>query len=465
MAPVLREKYPNSKIIALHIDESLPPMPDGIPTFYAAGEASVQKFLEAEVPQTDASNIMIIEWRPSMDFYKRAYVKLLSQVVEFIKREDAVKRTEGAFGKRWIKNFFRNLDYVQNPLLYKPMDIPVIITGSGPSLEKALPLIRKAQDTCLIIAASSSAMALANGGVTADIVIATDGGSWALRHIYECFRNESSLKNFTTNHTNQHEQKTKGNFAARLTTRFAGSLCAALPSQCAAAPFLIINDGSFWQSVVFHELNLPSVIVPQRGTVTASAVELALVLSGGNIYLAGMDLSVLDIRTHARPYAFDHLLFDKASRFSPVYSQSFVKSAQIQMGGGLDIYAAWFKNQLSLWPKRIFSLGGGNDVFSGADSFFADTDIAKNTGIDGGQKGKKIGEYFKQAAVANSSGNFRKRAEAALLGALENGQFADNIKAELTPLVFPGKKEALENDLRAELTKLIKAETGNEYNG
>jgi len=453
MVQVLREKFQHSKIIALHIDEKLPPMPEGVPTLCAGDEAAVQKFLEAEVPQTDAANIMIIEWRPSMDYYKRAYVKLLSQVVGFIKREDAVKRTEGAFGKRWIRNFFRNLAAVQNPLLYKTMDIPVIITGSGPSLEKALPLIREAQDTCLIIAASSSAMALAAGGVTADIVIATDGGPWALQHIYPCFRNAANTARFA------------GRFAPRFAGRFAANLCAALPSQCAASPFLIINDGSFWQSVILHELDLPSVIVPQRGTVTASAVELALILSGGNIYLTGMDLSVRDIRSHARPYAFDHLLFDRANRFSPVYSQSFIRSAQIQKGGGLDIYAAWFKNQLSLWPKRIFSLGGGSEVFSDAGSSFAGADGVKNTEKGGWQKGKKIDEYFKQAAAANNSANFRKRAQAALLGALENGQFAENIKAELTPLLFPGKKEAAHCDLRAELINLIKAETGSEYYG
>jgi len=431
LVPVLREKFKDSKIIALHVDENLPAM-QGVPTLYGEDCTSLQNFLESEVPQTSAKSIRIIEWRPSMNYYGEAYVKLLSQVVEFIKRADAGKRTESAFGKRWVRNFFKNLEIVQKTLLYKTSDIPVIITGSGPSLEKALPLICEAQDNCLIIAASSSIMALGAGGVKADIVIATDGGPWALKHIYPCFRNTTADSNDAKN-----------------AVGFAVNLCAALPSQCSSLPFLLINDSSFWQSVILHELALPSVIIPQRGTVSATAVDLALALSGGNIYLAGMDLSVKDIRTHARPYGFDHLLFDKAGRFSPVYSQSFIRSGLLQKGGGLSIYEAWFKNQLSSWPKRIFSIGGGNEVFEDA--------ICAQGAV------KKTGEYFKTNSVNGDFREFRKRGEAALLTALGESRFADNIKAELTPLLFPDEKKASENMLREAILSLSANSEGEIY--
>ena len=430
LVPVLREKFKDSKIIALHVDENLPPMQE-VPTHYGEDCASVQNFLEAQVPEGDASSIRIIEWRPSLDYYREAYVKVLSQVVEFIKRADAGKRTASVFGKRWVKNFFKNLGIVQKTLLYKTTDIPVIIAGSGPSLEKALPLIREAQDNCLIICASSASLALGADGVRADIVIATDGGPWALKHIYPCFRNT-----------------TAGNNVA-CAVGFAVNLCAALPSQCSSLPFLLINDGSFWQSVILHELALPSVIIPQRGTVSATAVDLALALSGGNIYLAGMDLSVKDIRTHARPYGFDHLLFDKAGRFSPVYSQSFIRSGLLQKGGGLSIYEAWFKNQLSSWPKRIFSIGGGNEVFEDA--------ICAQGAV------KKTGEYFKTNSVNGDFREFRKRGEAALLTALGESRFADNIKAELTPLLFPDEKKASENMLREAILSLSANSEGEIY--
>jgi len=359
------------------------------------------------VPEIDASLIRIIEWRPSLNYYKEEYLKLLSTAVEFIKRMDAGNRTTAVFGKRWTRNFFRNLKLINKSLLYKETDIPVIVVGSGPRLEEALPIIKKMQDNCLVISASSSLMALSCGGVRADIVISTDGGNWALNHIYTCYRTETSA--------------------------IAVNLTAALPSQCAGTPVLIINDGSFWQSIVLHELELPSVIIPQRGTVTATAIELALTLSGGNIYLAGIDLCVRDIRTHARPYAFDFLLNKGESRFTPVYSQAFVRSSLIREGGSMDIYADWFKNQLASWPKRIFSLGGNNKVFE--------------SGIPLEQSAVKKRDCFNAVQVKGEPELFCKRGIDALLAELKKPKYAQNIKNELTSLLFPGENKVTEQEL------------------
>ena len=283
------------------------------------------------------SRIKIIEWKPSMNFYKDAYVKLLSKAVNFIKRMDAEKRTVNAFGTRWVKNFFKNIENINTALLYKETDIPVIITGSGPSLETALPKLKELQNNCLIIAASSSAMALLHNEINPNLVIATDGGCWALKHLHPLYRDNEGAAALAVNP------------------------CAALPSQCYNTPALLLNDGSLWQSLILHELKLPSVLIPQRGTVTASAIELALQLTKGNIYLAGLDLAVKDIRTHVKPYGFDNLFWEKASRYSPFYSQSFTRSFLIKKGGSMDIYAEWFKTQFEKWPKRIFSIENYNE--------------------------------------------------------------------------------------------------------
>jgi len=395
-----------------------------VPSISGTDTFKVQDFLEREVPETDGANIKIIEWRPSMNYYKQAYVNLFSFAVDFIKRADAGKRTTAAFGKKWFGNFFKNLGNVRKILLYKTMDMPVIITGSGPGLEKAIPAIQKKQEECLIIAASSSVMALSFFGIRADIVMSTDGGSWALRHIYPFFRKqENAVENNIENDAS-----------------FAVNLCAALPSQCAERPMLIMNDGSFWQNIILHELSIPSVIIAQKGTVTACAAELALALTSGNIYLAGLDLCVRDMRSHVRPYAFDHLLYDRASRFAPVYSQSFIRSNQIQEGGSFDIYAAWFKKQLASWPKRIFSLGGGNEVFENA---LCEEKAGK----------KNTREYFKAQSVKDDTANFRKRSAAAMIAALKNGEYSANLKKELTPLLFPNEKDVTEQQLETAINE------------
>jgi hypothetical protein len=412
--PVLRKKFKDSKIIVLHVDNSCTdnfPSTD-VPVLRGTDSSAIQKFLEKEVPETGASLIRIIEWRPSLNYFKEAYVKLLSQVVEFVKRTDAGKRTTEAFGTRWVRNFFKNLKLPDKTLLYKTAQIPVIVTGSGPGLETAIPVIQELQDKCLILASSSSVMALAHNGIKADLTIATDGGCWALRHMYPCLRAGP--------------------------TACAVNLSAALPSQCAGTPHLIINDGSFWQSIILHALSLPSVIIPQKGTVTASAVELAFVLSSGSIYLAGMDLGVKDIRSHAKPYAFDALFYERASRFTPFYSRSFIRSSLIRGGGSMDIYASWFKNALSSWPKRIFSLTP-HEIFESA--------VPRETAV------KNTDDFLKAREVKDDPALFSQKGATALLVALKDSRYSEDLKNELTLLLFPEKKEASHAELEKAITE------------
>jgi hypothetical protein len=337
--------------------------------------------------------------------------------VEFIKRAEAGRRTRAVFGKKWIKNFFRNLGNMGQALFYRETDIPVIVTGFGPGLETALPLIRQAREGSLVLAAASSVMALGQGGVTADIVIATDGGSWALQHVYPYFRNVEQGMGFAVD------------------------LFACLPSQCSSIPQLILDDGSLWRSVILHELGLPSVIIPQKGTVAAVAVELALLLSTGGIYLAGIDLSIKDCRSHARPYGFDHLLWSKATRLAPFYSSSFIRSSRIRESGSYGIYAAWFKNRLAAWPKRIYSLGRNHEVFE--------------TGLPPKPVGKKnINSCFKAVPVNGDPACFCERGVEALIKALEDPHYEARIKTELKPILFPEEDEISSIELALRLKQI-----------
>ena len=427
LIPVLQRRYSGSKIIVLHAAEGFPACEDMsvlVPTWQPGGALSVQEFLEREIPDIDAARIRIIEWRPSQLVFGEEYVKLLSLAVECIKRTDAGYRTMSAFGRKWVKNFFRNLGFLRQAVLYRVMDVPVIVVGAGPGLETALPNIRQMRDSAFILAASSAVLALGHGGVIPDMVISTDGGCWALSHMYQCFR-------------------TTGLCGRTGAFRLAASLGAALPSQSGDMPLLILNDGSLWQNIVLKELGLPSVIIPQRGTVTASALELALILSTGGIFLAGMDLALRDIRIHARPYGFDHLFFGLSSRLLPVYSQSFIRSGCIQKGGSHDIYAAWFKNQLTLWPKRIFSLGGNHAVFENSLSPPQDR-----------QRRKSNDDHFKVLPVGGGPAGDEVRPRLcekgmdALIRALDDSRFAGNLNAELAPMLFPGEAEVANEKLK-----------------
>jgi hypothetical protein len=439
LIPALRERFPGSTVIALHADNyfrlTQSQYPD-IPMWFPGSETSVQEFLEETIPE--AASARLIEWRPSLRVYGDVCLGLVRETAEFIRRSAASRRTGAAFGKRWVRNFFRNLALANQTLLYRTMDMPVIITGSGPSLEAAVAQIRAAREGVFVLAASSSLPALAAGGIIPDMVIATDGGGWALLHLHACFRKgsgewgvgsrdrcsdygiASELYSDISNYSPHSPLPTPYSLAF--------ALSAALPSQCAGVSLLPMNDGSLWQSMALHGIGLPSVLVPQRGTVTASALDLALVLSSGNIFLAGMDLAVQDIRSHARPYAFDHLFFGTASRLRPVYSQCFARAGDMRAGGSHDVYAAWFKNKIASWPHRIFSLGGNHAAFENNLPTAQLTPAAR-----------KNADCFRLVKANHSPADRRGRAVETLIAALNNPQYAAALTGELAPLLFPSR--------------------------
>jgi len=157
-----------------------------------------------------------------------------------------------------------------------------------------------------------------------------------------------------------------------------------------------------------------------------------MLLTSGNIYLAGLDFSVNDIRTHARPYSFDYLFYSRANRFIPIYSESYTRSKLLHEGGSMNIYESWFKEQLNKWTKRIFSIGGNKIFEHGVPS------------LRGGLK--NTDEFFNAVSYENSN-NFYKNGIQILLNALKRHEYAQNLKQELNSLLFPYENEVTEQEL------------------
>jgi hypothetical protein len=457
--PALRRKNPRARILVIHISDffNMPdgPRPEGPgAASWSPGRGPLQAFLEQEIPDLPSTALRIVEWRPALAAYGAPYLQALTEVAEFIKRIDANTRTVRGFGRRWFRNFFKNLALMKRILGYPRSAQPWIITGAGPSLEEALPEIRRLRErNCRILAASSSAAALRAGGIPPDLVISTDGGGWALLHLYEALRGDAAPP-------------------------LAAALTAALPGQCAELPILPISDGSLWQRIILEKLEIPHIVLPQRGTVTAAALDLALTLTTGPIILCGMDLSPRDIRTHARPYGFDRLQEEGATRLNPGYSQTYVRAGSLKAAGSYRIYAEWFNRQLRAYPKRLFTLGNNHPVFDGlgaagglygadspGDSLLGGGDLPVTGGplgsgllgggglpVTDGPEGGPLGSGLLDGGVIQTPPE-RPLNEAvrALIEALENPGTAPSLLWELVPLLLPGEEDALRGTPGAEM--------------
>ncbi|MDR3130425.1 MAG: DUF115 domain-containing protein [Treponema sp.] len=343
--PVLKRLFPAAKAAVLHVSDFFVSVSGetakDVPAWSPGSGISPEEFLERELPDAGIDVLKIVEWRPALAAYGTAYKKLLEAAVYFIRRADANARTVRGFGRRWVKNFFRNLDILRVFFRISPGSLPWIVTGAGPGLEESLPAIAlMRREGAALLASSSSVPALASGGIMPDLAIAADGGGWARFHLWETIRLTTGGPLF-----------------------LAASLTAAIPCQYGDFPVLPLSDGSLWQEAVLEKLGIPRLVLPQRGTVTASALDLALRCTKGEVFLAGMDLANEDIKTHARPYALDRFRDEGANRLDPQYSRAFVRAGQISASCSHRVYAEWFGGRMAAYPGRIRSLGKNNPVF------------------------------------------------------------------------------------------------------
>lgn len=381
--PALQKRFPHAKIVCLHVED-----------------VDIQTILEREIPDVYASSIEIIEWKPAQRVFGEKYLRLLTETTAFVKRTDANKRTTDYFSERWFSNFFKNAESFKKFIVFERFDKPIIVVGAGPGLETSAQTIKALQEKgAFVLAVSAACAALLKNCVSPDMIITSDGGNWALFHLFELIR-------FC--------QQTDKEIPV------AATMNAALPAQIADSPMLLIADGSLWQNTVLKTLGLPFFSMPQRGTVTAQALDLAFTLTPSNVFIAGIDLANSDILAHARPYALDFST-RVATRLSPLYSSMFAHAVD----NSFAVYADWFKRQLNSYPKRLFTIGENHTVFSSLP-VWTDT--------------KAADKRFKQKACIftrnrHADGVYGKKAVEILLNALKDGAYGQRITGEIEELL------------------------------
>ena len=417
LADSLKNRFPQSMIISLHCSSFFKNRDfSWNPSF----SETLEDFLEHILSDADASEIKIIDWKPSINIYGKSCLDLALKTVECVKRISAGRKTVKVFGKRWIKNAIKNISMLKNIVIIKPSTMPVLVCAAGPSLNDSITNITNWKNSWtlpVILSVSSASTALLYNGIMPNSIVTTDGGAWANFHLFEYFR---SYKNTL-------DEKPV----------IASALIAALPSQAKDYPVQIIRDGSLWQDLLLKAAGILqySFVFPQRGTVSVSALDMAFFLSKGEIYICGMDLSHQDLLTHVRPYAFEKFLEQKQSRKKPLYSQIFEREDIIRSSGSHDIYASWFKSHLSLFP-RLYAFGESK---YGIPAGKPDSNKTKNI-------------LCKKKCVINSIN--KKRAVYVLNNALDDPLTKDQLGKELAELLF-GEKPAENKNCTNELKKIL----------
>lgn len=140
---------------------------------------------------------------PAFTAHCTEYFNTLRALIQRNQRKNEINAaTLKKFGSLWERNCSRNRKYVNSLRFisslkdsYSHLEIPFIIAGAGPSLERVLPDLREIylKKKAVIICVETALKSLLRNGISPDFIILTDPQFWAYRHIAGLSAPESIL--------------------------------------------------------------------------------------------------------------------------------------------------------------------------------------------------------------------------------------------------------------------------------
>ena len=165
--------------------------------------------------------------------------------------------TTSGFGKRLFSNFIRNFSLINEYTKINQINKSILITGSGPGLNKDIEFIKKHRDNFFIIGLPSSLVFLKHNSVKVDCIISTDPGYFAKNHLH-------------------------GFEAIPLIIPFYASI----PLNSFASNIIPVSGDYFLETKLLKHYN-DFLKVPSNGTVAGSALFAALNLTSSYIFFTG----------------------------------------------------------------------------------------------------------------------------------------------------------------------------------
>jgi len=350
LCSLIRRSFPGSRILTVLYD----------PAFLAgfSGETdsvwnpgspeTLRAFLSREISLLESADLTVVTWPASDRLFPEISRELLGEINQFLLETSGSLSVFRQFGKKWFRNFLANLLSLETVFpLALPGDRPLVIASSGPSLEEALPFIRKVRDRVFLLSLPSSLEALVYAGLPPDLVLQTDPGYYAGLHLAPLQHSPVPVAMPPT--------------ASREIWR----------SRCETALFL---QDSFFEKGLSLLSGGMFPFLPSTGTVAATALRIAGLLPGNlPVFIAGLDLANRDLSTHVRPHSFDPLVETASERTSPwisrLYERSFGNSFPLpQEGKGasssrrerqtlpLKTYAGWLSRYASSLDRSLYRL-------------------------------------------------------------------------------------------------------------
>ncbi|MCM1321153.1 MAG: DUF115 domain-containing protein [Bacteroides sp.] len=348
----LRSRYPAAKVYAVQYSAEFRQYDaqwDGAIAAHCGGEEDCKVFeqwLDSFITEENYSSVLFISWKPSELCFPDAQRAVWSAIKRYIERCRDVLGTRSFFGRRWLRNSVRFCGRIQNAALLKNGCIPIIFAAAGPSLEAAIPILKKYRNRFFFAAASSALLPLIAADTAPDICISTDGGYWAKKHldILRCTRIPLAAPDESA-------------VPAQL---FETNTIVPLAYDDSAAKELMNLCG-------IHAMN-----AHRNGTVSGTAAQFFLNITNSVVGAAGLDLSVGTGNTHARPNALESAASCADTKLLTAETR---QAAARCNSGAINIYRSWFSMQGTYMSSRFFRLRTNHDGISDTLGSIQNADI------------------------------------------------------------------------------------------
>lgn len=311
------------------------------------------------IAQNRFKNIGFLIHRPYMDLFPQEMTHAKEIIAAQLSQQEISNATLIRFGKIWIKNLFRNMPRYFSTL--KLIDFknsfkgqPAIIIGAGPSLEEALPYLKKHKDHAVFIACDTALPMLEAANISADFVITVDPqdkNAFYLRYssdkqhilIADPGVHESAFTNYD-NHQ------------------------------------IILMDAALPFYRLFQDCWKPCGLLASGGSVSTSAFDFARVISADPIILVGQDLSFAQKKIHSQGNIlteFSRVGFDKfhsahtrhALTTYPSHARLIKgrKQNHVLADARFSVFSEWFSKEIPQTNAQVIIAGLEGAFLEGAD--------------------------------------------------------------------------------------------------
>lgn len=325
---VIKQKFPECKICILRFSKNFDNYNyDADKVFYLSDDFQTNNFemeLNNYFHDEGILHTQFVQWQPSCKIYIPQTDFAWKTIKKFIQYSQTILNTNGFFAKRWLKNSVSFFKFANNFSTINKGHSDIIVTASGISLITSLNKIKEIRNHVFLISVSSSLKPLIYAGIEPDLVISTDGGFWAKKHL-------SALLNSTLPIALSPE-----------------SNCPKTVLKKNPVIPLYYSDGT--SSKLLKKYIDDAILAERNGTVSGTAIELALTLTDGNVYVCGLDLSGNPSFQHTNPNEIERCNSNFDNKIKTSESR---QTASRFNSGSLKIYENWFSANSKKFNNRV----------------------------------------------------------------------------------------------------------------